>query len=317
MDAALDQVKELFTPEVDETVEEVVEEEINEEVIEDVEEEETSEEVPTEETDEVLTIKELAAAIEVDPEYLYGIQIGMGEGKDAVSLGSLKDSYLDSVKENDALKSRLEEQDGAMNNFNDMSAAGQNVSQELVLAFSEMDAIKKQFENTNWAEIEADDAGEAALLRQKFNEAFQQAEGKAQQAQSNQQHYQQQNMQRAATRTLELIPEWQDKAVRSADQQAIQTRMQEAGYAPEVIQSISDPIAISLIRKLVHLEAQAAGTAEAVQKVRKAPKALKVGGRKAPNTQKKTEALVKAAKTSNVGNRKKNELAAVKALMGM
>jgi len=302
---------------VDEVVDDTVDEVIADDVITDDAVEDDTDEVVADETK--YTAASLAEAIGWDTEDIYDVEIGMPDGAEPVKLGELKDKYQSAVTENAEMKSQMEGMTAKMDNFNDQTTQGQGVSQEMMQAFSHLDNLKTQYEQTDWKAIEAEDAGQAALLRQKFQEAFNQGQGAVQQAQGNLARLKQENLQRAATKMFEIIPEWNDVEVRKADQAAIRSVLMAEGYTDQDINSIGDPKAMHMLRDYARLlKAERDGKA-AVKQVRAAPKVLPSGGRRGAKKVTLADGVKagqKAGRGANAGGRRKAELEAVKQLFG-
>jgi len=267
---------------------------------------------------DVYTVDSFAEAIGWETEDLYnGVVVGMGDNEKPVLLGELKDLYQATVRERDELNTKLESQTGELNTVRDLTNTGHGVSQEMMSAFSYLDSLKAQYEGINWQEREAADSGDAALLRQKFQDAFQNGQKAVDVAQDNMNKYRQQTLQRAAGRMFEIIPEWNQKPeVMKADQGHIRTMMISEGYSHDEINGIADPRNMKLLRELVMLRAEKAGAVTALKKVRKAPKILKPGARVAKV---KTSVSVKDAKDAvtkaTPSGRRKAEENAVKAII--
>ncbi len=326
--AALAEIRDLIAPtqEIpDEKIEdEIIEDETvdNSEIIDEGEQAEADEDntddvetVGEDETqssnDEQQTIKSLAAAIEVDQEYLYNVQMPMDDGT-MVSIGDIKNQYQDAVREKTTLETQLAEQQTQLDNGQQALNAGQQLSQQEVQAQMEMAAVEKEFNDTDWTDLETYEPGQAALARQKLQERYQAANTAIQMA-SFQRHQDQQTLlQHAQTKMLEIIPEWSDPTVLKSDQALMNTAMIEAGYTQQEIGTIADPIALKLMRELVMLRAEKAGGKAAAKKVVKAPKVLKTGGITTPKKKTVTQNLVKQAKAT--GN-KNDAFNAVKSLL--
>ena len=329
MDNAVKEIRELFAEkaaedapvqvDIEDPIEEVVEaiQEDPAEVIEPEVEAQAGEDSETPDTP--YTVASLAEAIDVDAEFLYDVEIGMPDGAESIKLGALKDQYQSVISENAALKSKMDGMSSEMDNFNDQTAMGQGVSQEMIQAFAAKDNIKAQFEQTDWPAIEAEDAGQAALLRQKFQEAWNNADNQINQAQNNMAQYKNENLNRAATKMFELIPEWKDKDKRKADQAKIRNLMVANGYNDKVINGIQDPMAMVMLKRLAYLEEMYAGGKEAVKQVRAAPKVLPGGGRRAVKKVTLAEKVKDGkgkVRGASAGGRRQAELDAVKALFG-
>jgi len=271
--------------------------------------------------DETLTIAQLADAIDVDPEYLYDIDIGMGEGKDSVKLGQLKDDYQSVTTERDALVTERDALKSEAADPNSIANLGQGVSQEMIKAFANMDNLQNMYENFDWRGLseEPDGAGKVALKKQEFQEAFQRGQGFIQQADNNMKQLKSQNLQKAAAQMFEIIPEWKDETIRRTDQGKMKALMLAEGYNDNAVNSIVDPRAMKMLNELVSLREYKAnveaGTVTALKKVRKAPKVLKGIGRKSPNLKAEAKKLVKVARGASISKRKGAEVEAVKAIL--
>ena len=320
----IDEIKQIFAEkaaseepvqvDIEDPIEEVIEDDV---VTDDVIEDDTGEVVEESDDVEKYDTASLAEAIGWDTADVYDVEIQMPDGLPPTTIGAIKDDLRDALTAKAEMQTKMDGMSSEMNNYNDQTAVGQGVSQEMIQAFAKMDNIKQQYEQTNWAAIEAEDAGQAALLRQKFQEASQQGQAAINQAQNNMNQYKQQNLQRAAVKMFEIIPEWNNVETRKADQAAIRTMMMGEGYTEQAINGINDPIAMRMLRELHQLRAEKASAVGAVKKVRKAPKVLPGGGRRST---KKVSLVdkVKAGQTkvrgASAGGRRKAELDAVKQL---
>ena len=328
---AFDEVKTLLadqgqlTPEAEPVVEPVVEEVVEDEpvVIEPVETEDPIEPLPlAAETEEAaegddFTPQQLADQIGWSAQDIYeGMLVPMGEGEDPVKLNMLKDDYQNTLRERNELQTKFDEQTEALKNAGVVNHEEQNISHEMISAFSDMDNIQKQFQQVNWAELEQQSPGEAALLSQKYKDAFAAAQGKLGQAKQNIEDNRQQNLAQAAVKLMEVIPEWKVDTNRHADQGEIRTLMLAEGYSNQMITSIADPIALKLLRELVGYRKQNLAAKESIKKVRKAPKVLSsTGRRKAPDKTQNAEKLKQIAQNAKPSSKRKAELDAVRALI--
>lgn len=283
--------------------------EVTEEVIEATSEAEGVEEPNAEE--DIKSIADLAKAIEVEPEYLYGMEIGMGDGQPAVPLGELKDKYQESLRERATLETQLQEQQAFVKQAQTGQNQNQQASNELIEASGRLNEINRQYNAIDWAEYEAKDAGEAALARQKFHEAANQTQSQIQQINQYQQQQQAVSMQDAAMQLTALIPEWKDVDIKQREQKQIRDAMLGAGYSEQAVANIADPIAVSAWRELLQLRAEKAGASAAIEKVKSAPKVLKGRGRTAESSTRVNDLVTKARSSGN----KYDALAAAKAVL--
>jgi len=323
---AFDEVKTLLADQGQlEAEPEVVAEPVVEEAVEDepvvIEPVETEDEplplaAEGEEVVESFTPSSLAEDIGWDAADIYDMDIPLDDGQEPVKLGALKNDYQNTIRERDELQTKFDEQTEALKNAGVVNHEEQNISHEMISAFSDMDNIQKQFQQVNWAELEQQSPGEAALLSQKYKDAFAAAQGKLGQAKQNIENNRQQNLAQAAVKLMEVIPEWKVDTNRHADQGEIRALMLAEGYSNQMITSIADPIALKLLRELVGYRKQSMAAKESIKKVRKAPKVLSsTGRRKAPNKEQNAEKLKHIAQNAKPSSKRKAELDAVRALI--
>lgn len=179
---------------------------------------------------EIKTFAEFAEALEVDPSALYGLTYPMPDGMEPATLSEMKDAYINAQRDGGASESEAAQT---------LQAERQQFEQERAQAYQQMQmqmqippqlqqinaqlaSVQQAYSNTNWDELEKVDPGDAALQRQKLNEAaqslsFQQNQmmgAMQQQQQQQQQAYQQQEVAYAQEQVAEIInvhPEWEGK----------------------------------------------------------------------------------------------------------
>jgi len=270
-------------------------------------EEQQPEEKQPEEEALPTSVSSLAEAIGWSPEELYDIDVSMGDGKDPIKLGALKDQYETAVAEKATATAEVDRLRSEATNAPNTAVA----SQELLQAQANVISIQQQYQNYDWAAAELNDPGQAALLRQKFTESFAHANGQVSRVQQQQQQQRQQQLAQGEVRLIELIPEWKNNETRQAAQTNIKALMSEAGYPTEFINGVDDPIAIALLNELAILRAEKSAAGVAVTKVRKAPRVLKSSGKLKPTSQEKQTELANKARATGDRN---DQVAAVKAL---
>lgn len=275
------------------------------------EETEATEEISVEpeEKDARESIADFAKAIEVEPEYLYGLKVGMGEGVESVTLGDLKDKYQLNSHELDTLRKQAADQEENIKKLNQGATFGTESSQAAMFANMQQQQLIQQYNNVDWASL---DDQEARNLKQDFSEAAQNFENQATQAAQQEKKFHQQQMGEANKRLVELLPQWVSTDVRKRDQEKIGQAMLEAGYGADVVNNMSDPIAVSLMHELVTLREEKKAATSAVQKVRSAPKVLKRGGKAEPASAKSDDLIAKAQRTG----KRSDQMAAMRSIMG-
>jgi len=317
-DNAIEQATAILNGSVAAPVEEVVEDEPVEDIgaeaviTEGEEPEEVAEEEGEAGDEGPMTLKQLAEAIEVDVDYLYDIEIGMGDNQDPIPVGKLKDEYQAAIRTNTQLQEQLTSQAAEFEQKSLGMQAQQQASEQVQMANYELQDVQKEFNNIDWERFEQESPGEAALARQKFMERHQRAQQTLQQLAQQEEMQDSQYMQAMGQKLVELIPTWSDPAVRTEEQGQIRELLKGMGYTDEMLRNTRDPLAISVVHRLLKAEAQLAGGAAEVKRVRNAPKVLRqANGR---FKQKGDQQVVEAKKAVSANRNRHTELAAAKAI---
>jgi len=253
---------------------------------------------------------------ELDAEYMYGLEIGMGDGSDPVPLGKMKDRYVEAQGKNTQYQEQLQQQQARINELEQYSQYGQQLDQNIQSASAQVQAIQQQYQATNWEEMERNDPARAALQRQKFQEAFsgasQQLEQVKQQSTQQAEGMRQQRLQQGQQYLTQHIPEWNNAEVARSDRQEIARMMVAEGYPPEAVGQMSDPIAVRLAHEFLKMRKQLAAGGKAAKQVAASPKRSLRGGRGKVNAGVADKLTQRAQSTRQRGD----QIAAVKALLG-
>ena len=175
------------------------------------------------------------------------------------------------------------------------------MSQDMLDAYGRMSAIQQQFNEINWAELEADDQVNAMITRQKLNDAYAQAQ--ANYSQIEQQSKQQAEAQRqqlvanSRQQLLKALPSWADESVAKKEIEQVRAAGISMGYTEDDINGITDYRAFLTLRKAMLYDQLMSEKASAVKQATKAPKVLKVTGRKVAKAD-NVDALIQRAKES-------------------
>lgn len=144
--------------------------------------------------------------------------------------------------------------------------------------------LLQDFQSIDWQALERQDAGTAALYRQKFQEKQAQLRGVFHNIQQEKEGMQQKSsaetraaLQKEAERLPELIPEWKDAAVAAKERDEIRDWAIKAGYEPSEIDNISKAHHVKALRKAMLADRLQASRPEIENKVRKAPTLVKPG----------------------------------------
>lgn len=317
-DNAIEQATAILNGSLEAPVEEVVEDEPVEDIgaeaviTEGEEPEETVEEEGESDDEGPMTLKQLAEAIEVDVDYLYDIEIGMGDNQDPIPVGKLKDEYQAAIRTNTQLQEQLTSQAAEFEQKSSGMQVQQQASEQVQMANYELQDVQKEFNAIDWQRFETESPGEAALARQKFMERHQRAQQTMQQLAQQEEMQEGQHMQAMGEKLVELIPTWSDPAVRTEEQGQIRELLMGMGYTDAMLRNTRDPLAISVVHRLIKAEAQLAGGAAEVKRVRNAPKVLRqANGR---FKQKGDQQVVETKKAVSANRNRHTELAAAKAI---
>ena len=98
--------------------------------------------------DEIDTLNNLAETLEVPVEDLYALNFNMGDGKDPVTLGGLKDFY-EANSDLDATRLELKQREQDLQVQAEQSKELPKVSNELMQARAQVLAIQEAYNNTN------------------------------------------------------------------------------------------------------------------------------------------------------------------------
>lgn len=263
------------------------EETVEPDEIETEETEETEETAETESQDEISDLNQLATAIEVEPDYLYNIKIPMADGMEPMSLSELKDGYTEFTRTAEAGQQTLETERAAFEEQKKQAAltiqTQQQVPQEIMELQVKALTISQQFQSYDWATLEKENPGEAALQKQNMATAYTQAtqayqEKVGEYQQGMQKQRQEQNIQQREI-MLHNIPTWKDDSVRVADQTQMRVMLKDYGYSDGDIDNLADARAMKMARDLWQLKARNKKAVETVKKIARLPKSLKPGAR--------------------------------------
>jgi hypothetical protein len=144
--------------------------------------------------------------------------------------------------------------------------------------------LLQEYQQIDWNALEQQDAGQAALLRQKFTERQAQLRGAMQNIEQQRMFGQQkwqaeqaQALQREAERLPTVIPEWKNAEVAEKERREIREWALKAGWEPAEIDNISRAHHVAVLRKAMLADRLQSSRPEVENKVRQAPKLVKPG----------------------------------------
>lgn len=174
---------------------------------------------------EIKTLTDLAAAIEADPEFIYGLEMAMGDELPAMKIGAIKDRLQELERTAGSVESAKRQLDidrqQAVQWAAQIGQAREQISQEADEARYEMRAAEAEFERIDWDELRRLDPGRAAMEKQDLVARYGAAKERITQAEAQQQQINQSTSAQARAyndaKLLERIPEWQDQSVAQAE----------------------------------------------------------------------------------------------------
>jgi predicted transcriptional regulator len=150
--------------------------------------------------------------------------------------------------------------------------------------------LTQEYQNVPWAQLEAENPGQAALLRQKFADRNARLQGVLQNTQQQRQVYGQRQQAEAeqakAQRLAEesqklptLIPEWKDDGVRAKEAKELIEWGLKAGYSQETLKRLDESSALDIatFRKAMLFDKLQQAKPAIEKQVRTAPKIVKPG----------------------------------------
>jgi hypothetical protein len=281
----------------------------NTEVDEESDEESGDLSEPDDSEEGVSTITELAEQLEVDPAELYSLQVPMGNGVEPLTLSELKDKYQEMARSREQFEAEKAQLAQEAERIKLEATQLSQVDERIQQADVELKHINETYNSIDWDLFEKENPGEAALQRQKFQEAFQEVSARKaqlmQQVELERAQAEEKFLQEQAQQVLKLIPEWKDREVYQKEKSEVQTLLQEYGFSDSDIQSIRDAKAIKLLTDYLRLKKGVSNAAVKTTKLRKS-KILKPGSlsnTKKANEKKLASKLKAAAKSRN--NREK------------
>jgi hypothetical protein len=278
--------------------------------------------------EEIRTIAELAKVLEVEPEFLYGLEFNLGEmGPDGqpvgIKLGELKDKLQNYERSRGEIEQQREklthERQQLMQQARELFTGGQRLQQEMVDARARIQALVSQRDSIDWKEFERLDPGRAALERQRYSELLNEAGANyqrvqytlAQQSQTVEAGYRQAQDQEL----LKAIPEWRNREVALKEANAIgEWAARKYGYTPNDLAYAVDWQHRDILRKAYLYDSLQAKTAETQQHVRQAPRVLKPGSG-LPRAQLQTQKLTALKEQAQRTGKKSDQLAAARAIL--
>ena len=224
-------------------------------------------------------ITDLADDLGVDISELYGMKLKSGDGTE-MTIGELKDLKQGTsedvlVKERESIdqyRSQVMEQTRQEREQMLQQARGVAEMPEKVQGLkSELISLTQRYQSVDWGSVEKQDPGQAALLKQKFTEMYNQTQaelGQAEQAAGQQQQADRsQLMQTSNAEFARRVPGWQDNDVRSKEIDLIKVMTQRYGFTDQEVGQTIDPRLRHMLRDYAVLQAKYDGANANAKKV--------------------------------------------------
>ena len=144
--------------------------------------------------------------------------------------------------------------------------------------------LLREYQSINWAALEQQDPGQAALQRQKFQERQAQLRGVMHNVEQNKHQFQQRvEAQRGEVLGQErekltaLIPEWKNAEIAQKEGPQVRAYAIKEGFPQEEVDGLVFARHVAMLRKAMLYDAQQVSKAEVEKRVRLAPKLVKPG----------------------------------------
>ncbi len=229
---------------------------------------------------EIHDISALAAAIGVEPEWLYNLKVPLADGREPITIGQIKDTIQETERQRELLSKHRADLEQRAQQIDAMLQVATEVPKAVADAQALVKSIEAEYARVDWKQLEARNPGKAALHRQKLNDAYAEATAGVQMAM--QQASQVQQAQFLQTRNeeigkfLEFVPEWKDKntAVKERDE-IVNLFAQRYGIHPRELLGLTDHRYVRAMRDFMLMARQVQGADAAQKRVVKAPKTLR------------------------------------------
>jgi hypothetical protein len=264
------------------------------------------------EGDDRFTIVDLAKAIEVEPEYLYGVQIPLPDGEEPITIGQMKDQWKEmrkaavDSKKYESERSELISQQERLKQ--ELAAAKQTpqvpYNKQMVEAEAIVMAIANEYQTTDWQTLERNDPARAALKRQKLTEAMEVAQTHRNnlmvQTMQVMQAERVQQVQQEVTKARSSIEGWSDEKKFQQDWSEMAATMKEYGFGDHEIGLVFDARTQKMLHDFVKLrQANKEGKAK-LQNVQPRPLKPKATGAPVVGAARISQIIKQAASSKNM-----------------
>ena len=228
--------------------------------------EETGQPEEAAEGDALGTITQLAEELGVDPKAMYDLEVPI-DGRESIKIGQFKDLWKDHLANSETVETEKQELASQKETYEQQLAQlaqFQQLPAELVQAEASYLKAENDYNGVDWVTLESTNPGQAALQRQKLDEARRLADQYRQYVANNLQLMQKQiqeqresqmqlQMQQRGIEMKALIPEWADDGKAQAGRLELESFLAKEGLPEDVYKGVLDYGHPALVRALKRL----------------------------------------------------------------
>lgn len=212
--------------------------------------------------------------LEIDPKEAYNLNVQLSDDLPPVSISELKDFYqaskLQGNNAQDLQQQNVQLRD-QLTQLQQFQGAAPPMAEELQRAMGQINAINTQYNEIDWPRFEQENPGEAALQRQKLQEAHNQAVSNRNNVAHNLENVANERKQQYLTyqqsQVRQLIPEWTDTKVAQREATDMATLMTNYGFQEQEINNINEARILKMVRDFMVLQNKVTNSKPATKKV--------------------------------------------------
>lgn len=240
------------------------------------------------------TLDELAEHLEVDKEYLYGLQVPVGRDGKTATLGELKNTaiaQIDAEREAERLKSERQQFEQQRQELMGQLHGRLSEADNLIKGFEaqldeelkspEMETLRRE-DPAEWTAKRQEIEERRRQLHEQRNKVRENATSMTEEQRKEFEAKRQQHLQREGAKLVEAIPEWKDQERAKTESQQLVSYLRGMGATDEEIGQIGDHRFFVLARKAMLFDEGEKKVDVAKKKVKTLPKRVKPSSPKKP-----------------------------------
>lgn len=253
------------------------------------------------ETPEVRDLTELADAIDVDADFLYGLSVPMGDGRQPMTIGELKDAATNLVRS----RAELDKEKIAV----DAEKSRLSYDKELNELEARLSIFDEQFEAQEELrrKVEKEDPGKVARAVQYYETARRQMadqiEEKRLARDQDMEEKLQQHRANEAKLLGERLPEWKDSELAKRELEGVWKIGAEYGFTADELRSIEDHRALHVLVDLMRAKGKIESVKTVPKRVAKLPKKLKSATKSSVDDQGRRSLAERARKSGRLADK--------------